>query len=421
MDFSQLPAWLPSQLYLPLLAASCLSCIAWVYLFFFRGGFWRTNIHLDLSDPGLPKSDFDDQDSWPDVRIIIPARNEEDILPRILPSILEQDYPGDYEVVLINDHSEDATEEVARRIAQDCDKSDRFHLIDSRPLPEGWTGKVWAMQQGVAFRTNERAESDNANPELLLFTDADIAHPSNSIKTLVGKMSADKRDLVSLMVHLRIESFWERLLIPPFVYFFAKLYPFKWVNDPDSGTAAAAGGCMLARRSALEVAGGLVRIHDQVIDDVALGQLIQDGADGTNRIWLGLTREIISTRPYESLKEIWDMVARTAFTQLKHSPLLLLGTLLGMLILYIWPVAGLVTACLLGASRQMALLIGLPSLAAFVLMACSFIPIVRWYRLSILYFLMLPIAGLLYTSMTLDSAWRYWRRSEGQWKGRRYG
>lgn len=422
MDFSQLPSWLPSHLYLLILAVAWLSCIAWIYLFFFRGGFWRTDIRFALCDPGLSASDLGDPGEWPDVRIIIPARNEEGILARTLPSVLEQDYPGDYEVVLIDDHSEDGTAEVARRIAEECDKPERFHLLASKPLSGGWTGKLWAMQQGVEFGNSDPAEVAGGNPDLLLFTDADIAHPPNSLTAMVGKMRSERQDLVSLMVHLRVDSFWERLLIPPFVYFFAKPYPFRWVNDLDHTTAAAAGGCMLVRRSALADAGGLERIRDRVIDDVAFGPLIQNGGTGKNRIWLGLTQEIVSTRPYESLKGIWDMVARTAFTQLRHSSLLLLGTLLGMLMLYLGPVVCLVAgASLFCNDISLFLAVVLPALAAFTLMACSLIPIVRWYRVPIYYCLTLPFAGFLYTCMTFDSALRHWRRSKGQWKGRSYG
>ncbi len=416
MDFSELPTWLPSHLYLLILAAACLSCLGWIYLFFFRGGFWRTDIHLDSSNSGLTPRETEGSDNWPHVRVIIPARNEADILPHTLPGILRQDYPGDYEVVLVNDHSEDGTAETADRIADECGGTSRFHLIDSDQLPDGWTGKLWAMQQGVAS-----GESGDAGPELLLFTDADISHPAESLRNLVNKILADDRDLVSLMVLLNVESFWERLLIPPFVYFFAKLFPFRWVNDPRRKTAAAAGGCMLVRKKALEAAGGLERIHDRVIDDVAMGRLIKSGGE-TERIWLGLTRGIVSTRPYESLKEIWDMVARTAFTQLRHSFLLLLVTFIGMLVLYVGPLACLVAGVwMLGSSVELALKVGLPSLAASVLMAWSFTPMTRWYRLPILYCLTPPFTGFLYTCMTLDSAWRHWRRSEGQWKGRRYG
>lgn len=365
------------------------SGLTWLGLILWRGNFWRCDQQLDTRlgpeiGAELPALD------WPSVCAVVPARNEADILPQTLPALLQQDYPGPFHVILVDDRSEDGTGE----IAQQLDRHSRLSVLQTQPLPDGWTGKLWAMEQGVA----------QAQAEYILFTDADIAHPPQSVRALVHKAQREQLDLVSLMVLLRVHTVWERLLIPAFVFFFQKLYPFRWANSPDQRLAAAAGGCILLRHEALTRAGGLQAIRGALIDDCALAKVVK-GSGG--RIWLGLTRSVLSLRPYDHLSEIWNMVARTAFTQLGYSPLLLVGTVLGMAFLYLLPVLSLLSSQWLGS-------------LSWLLMALAYLPTVRLYRGSPLWALTLPLAGALYTAMTIDSALQHWRGRGGAWKGRTY-
>lgn len=389
-----------------------LSLLAWVYLVFFRGMFWRTDQTIAAEPAGTT-----DRHEWPPVRIIVPARNEADVLPETLPSLLEQDYPGKFELVIVDDRSDDGTAEVAGEIAARSGSGERLTVIRGEEVLAGWTGKLWALEQGV--RAN-----GTTDPELLLFTDADISHPANSLRLLAAKLAESDLDLVSVMVQLRVRTFWEKLLIPAFVYFFGKLYPFRWVNDHTRKTAGAAGGCVLLRTDALERAGGLQRISGEIIDDCALARAIKDdGREEGGRLWLGLSREHRSLRAYDSLASIWDMVARTAFTQLRHSCLLLAGTVLGMLLLYaVPPLAALTglaaTTCgTSGASGVIAMTLGL---LGWALMSMSYRPMLAWYGVPRWLAPLLPVSASLYTLMTIDSAWRTWRGRGGAWKGRTY-
>jgi hopene-associated glycosyltransferase HpnB len=358
--------------------------LAWGWLLLFRGNFWTADQRLNGGGP--------DREFWPDVVAVIPARDEAPTVGVTVASLLNQDYPGLVRVVVVDDGSTDGTAEAAG-------SDPRLTVVAGQPLEPGWTGKLWAMNQGLAKAAEVAPEA-----RYVLFTDADIEHDPGNLRRLVDKAEWESLDLVSLMVRLRCESFWERLLIPAFVFFFQKLYPFRWVNDPDSRTAGAAGGCMLVRLLALREAGGLGPIRDRVIDDCALGALLKKEGP----IWLGLARDgTRSLRAYEGLGEIWRMVARTAFVQLDHSPFKLLGTLVGMTFLYLLPPASA--------------FLGHPTgVAAWLLMALAYWPTLRLYERPAWEGLLLPLAGLLYTLMTLDSARRHWLGRGGAWKGRSY-
>ncbi|MCY6490675.1 glycosyltransferase [Leptolyngbya sp. GGD] len=367
------------------LGISIVSFLIWVYLLAFRGQFWRM-------DQRLPTGEIQSAS----VCVVIPARNEADMLPLTLRSLLTQDFSGSLTIFLVDDHSTDGTAQIARSTAEECNQSARLQIIPAQPLPSGWTGKLWAVQQGI-----ERAIE--LKPDYILLTDADIQHDSGNVRDLVSWAMADDRELVSLMVRLRCVSIWEKLLIPAFVFFFAKLYPFRWANDPTRTLAAAAGGCSLIRREALERIGGMYAIRQALIDDCALADAIK--ASGTRRIWLGLTRSTISLRPYDSLDTIWKMVARTAYTQLNYSPILLVGSVLGMGLVYLAPI----------------LVLNWIGLLTYVLMSIAYFPIVRFYRCPAWSAFCLPAIAFLYTLMTIDSALQHWQGKGGAWKGRTYG
>jgi hopene-associated glycosyltransferase HpnB len=386
----------------PILAAACvLAAVAWVYLVAGHGGYWRTGQRLPpaAADPA----------AWPSVAAVVPARNEAAILPDTLPTLLAQDYPGAFCVVLVDDDSSDGTASVARSLSQDMGP-ERLRLVAGRPTPPGWAGKVWAMAQGVHAAGDAR---------YVLFTDADIGYAPGTLAALVRAAEADDRGLVSQMALLRVATPWERLLVPAFVYFFAQLYPFQRVNKPGARTAAAAGGCMLVRRDALEAAGGLERIRGARIDDVALGRLLKSLPDPV-RCWLGLTTNVVSRRPYPSLAGLWDMIARSAYTQLRYSPFALAGTLLGLLWLYALPPAAAIggAAWLAAGGGTPAAWIAAGGLAGWAVMALSYVPILRLYRLSLWRAPCLPLIAMLYAAMTADSARRYHLGRGGQWKGR---
>ncbi len=401
------------------LVAGATSLVVWAYLAFGRGWFWRTAHRLPEVPPSPPEG-F----RWPPVAGIIPARNEAQALPHTLPTVLGQDYPGAFRVFLVDDRSEDGTAAVARQAASGVGASERLTVVAGGPLPSGWAGKVWALQQGyLALRQAQEAVHGPDMPEFLLLTDADIAHSPGSLRSLVLKAVLEGLDLVSLMARLRAKSFWERLLIPAFVYYFAKLYPFGWANDPRRRTAAAAGGCVLLRREALERAGGFQPIASAIIDDCALARLIKTaGRPQGGRTWLGLTHTVNSLRAYDSLAHIWDMVARTAFVQLRYSAALLLATVVGMVLVYLVPPVAALGGLAMAGTGGGALAWGLAGagMAAWALMAGTYLPMLRWYSLPAWLALLMPLTALLYTLMTVDSALRYWRGKGGAWKGRAY-
>lgn len=380
-------------------AITGLALAAWLYLLSLHGGFWRADQRLAAA-PAAP-------DTWPPVVAVVPARDEAAGVGDAFASLLAQDYPGRFSTVLVDDHSTDGTGDIARAVAGGAKVP--AEVLTGQTLAPGWTGKLWALHQGIAHA------AATAGPEgYWWLTDADIVHPPDTLRRLVAKAEAENRDLVSLMVRLDSAGAWPALLIPAFVFFFQKLYPFPRVNRPGHPTAAAAGGCMLLRRSALARAGGLERIGDALIDDCALARLIQDARrPGSNGLWLGLADGSRSIRVYDTLGEIWNMVARTAYTQLRHSPWLLAGTLLGMTVLYLVPPIGAV----LGAITQSWTAAGL-GLAAWSALSFAFLPTLRLYRRPLALAPLLPLAGLLYSLMTVSSALRHWRGRGGQWKGR---
>jgi hopene-associated glycosyltransferase HpnB len=386
---------------LALSIACTAAAVAWVYLVAAHGGYWRTSQRLPRVS-GEP-------DAWPDVVAVVPARNEAAMLPVTLPALLGQDYPGVMAVIVVDDGSSDGTGEVAAGIAATAGRP--LRVISGTPPPDGerWAGKVWAMAQGL------RAAGPS---DYVVFTDADIAWEApDTLRRLVAAAEGDDRDLVSQMALLRTAAGWERVVVPAFVYFFAQLYPFRRVNVPGSRTAAAAGGCMLVRRGALDKAGGLAPIRGALIDDVALGRLIK-GQRG--RTWLGLSRQVVSVRPYPGLASLWQMVARSAYTQLRYSPAVLAGTLTGLLFLYALPPAGAITglvAVLAGGDGTAALALG-AGLAGWALMSLSYLPMLRLYRLSPLRAPGLPLIALLYAAMTADSARRHYAGRGAEWRGR---
>ena len=385
---------------LALSIACTAAAVAWLYLVAAHGGYWRTSQRLPRVS-GEP-------DAWPDVVAVVPARNEAEMLPVTLPALLGQDYPGVLAVIVVDDGSSDGTGEVAARIAAEAARP--LRVISGTPPPDGerWAGKVWAMAQGL------RAAGPS---DYVVFTDADIAWEAHTLRRLVAAAEGDDRDLVSQMALLRTATGWERVVVPAFVYFFAQLYPFRRVNVPGSRTAAAAGGCMLVRRGALDKAGGLAPIRGALIDDVALGRLIK-GQRG--RTWLGLSRQVVSVRPYPGLASLWQMVARSAYTQLRYSPAVLAGTLTGLLFLYALPPAGVITGLagvLAGGDGAAAVTLG-AGLAGWALMSLSYLPMLRLYRLSPLRAPGLPLIALLYAAMTADSARRHYTGRGAEWRGR---
>jgi hopene-associated glycosyltransferase HpnB len=378
-------------------AASAAALLAWVYLLAGHGGFWRTDQRLP--PVRVPAA-------WPQIVAVVPARDEAPMLPRTLPSLLAQDYPGQFDVVLVDDESTDGTADVAASL----DRAGRLKVISGSPTPQGWAGKVWAMAQGVQAA---------GHPEYFLFTDADIGYAPGALSRLAA--AAGDRALVSQMALLRSETPAERLLIPAFVYFFAQLYPFRRVNALRSRTAAAAGGCMLVRREALAAAGGLDRIKGARIDDVALGGLLKRAANGC---WLGFATEVASHREYR-LSDVWDMVARSAYTQLRYSPAALAATVIGLIWLYLVPPAAAVAGlALLGAGTPPAwqpAALAATGVAGWAIMSATYVPMLRLSSLTPLRAPAVPLIATMYAAMTISSAWRHHKGRGGAWKGRVIG
>jgi hopene-associated glycosyltransferase HpnB len=367
----------------------------WLYLLAGRGGFW---LAAQRDDEDLASTGPSWNGPWPDIAAIIPARDEAACVGETVSSLLRQDYPGAFRVILVDDQSRDATAAVARNAAAALGAEDRLTVLSGRALPAGWTGKLWAQQQGVEF-------AEQAPPAYLLFTDADIVYASDALRSLAARAQAGGFVLTSLMVKLRCQSFAERLFIPAFIFFFQMLYPFAWANDPRRATAAAAGGCMLVRREILRDAGGMAAIRDALIDDCALAKILK----ARGPIWLGLTERVHSVRAYPAIDDIRRMVARTAYAQLRYSPLLLAGTVLGLAITYLAPVALALFAT--GVAQFLGIF-------TWVLMAFAFRPTLRFYGLSRLWGLALPAIAAIYMAFTLDSAYQHARGRGGMWKGR---
>jgi len=365
----------------------------WLYLLAGRGGFWRGAERDDVIEPIVPSV-------WPAVTAIIPARDEAASVGETVASLLGQDYAGELRVIVVDDQSRDATTQVARDAAAKLGKADRLMVLSGRALPAGWTGKLWAQHQGVQY-VNELPNP----PDYLLFTDADIVYGLDVVSGLAARTQADGLVLTSLMVKLRCTSFAERVFIPAFVLFFQMLYPFAFANDPRRATAAAAGGCMLVRCEALQRAGGVAAIRGALIDDCALAKLLK--AQGP--IWIGLTERVRSIRAYPAMADIRGMVARTAYAQLRYSPLLLAGTVLGLALTFLAPAA---LAFFASGFAQFA------GIFTWLLMALVFRPMLRFYGVTIFWGLALPAIAALYMAFTLDSAYQHARGRGGMWKGR---
>jgi hopene-associated glycosyltransferase HpnB len=376
---------------MPLAVLAILPLLIWAYLILARGGFWLARDRDDRGEPDEPAE-------WPEVAAVVPARDEADVIARSIGSLLAQDYPGPFRVVLVDDSSSDGTARVAREMADALPQGEWLTIVAGAALRSGWTGKLWAMQQGI-----ETAKAHA--PKYVLLTDADIAHSPDNLRKLVARAEAGGLVLTSLMAKLSCANAAERLLIPAFVYFFGMLYPFAWVSDPKRKLAGAAGGCMLARADALDAAGGVAAIRTAIIDDCALGAALKRRGP----IWLGLTERAVSLRPYASIAEIGRMIARSAYAQLGYSPLMLAGTLVGLGLTYL--AAPLVAILAPGAWRYV-------GLAAWALMTLSFVPMLRFYGRSPLRALTLPLVGTLYAGFTVQSAIDVWRGKGGAWKGR---
>ncbi len=370
---------------------------AWLYLYFAHSGFWRADQRL----PAKPEPVRD----WPTVVAIVPARNEADSIGAMTTALLAQDYRGALRIIVVDDASTDGTADLARAYITGSSPN-KLDVITGQPLVPGWTGKLWALNSGL--RHAEAMPHD-----YIWFTDADIVHPPETLTRLVSKAVNDKRDLVSLMVRLRCVSFWEHRLVPAFIFFFQMLYPFAAANDDRARTAAAAGGCVLLARGALRNAGGLAVISDRVIDDCALASIIKRSG---GRIWLGLAGASYSLRAADTLGPLWSMVRRTAFTQLYYSRALLLGTLMGLGLVFAGP-----TLVVLSSPWHQHILATLAGLAAWALMAKAYAPTLRDYGRSPWEGWLLPFSAALYAAMTVDSAVAHWQRRGGQWKGRHYG
>ncbi|HET8918169.1 MAG TPA: glycosyltransferase [Xanthobacteraceae bacterium] len=373
----------------------------WLYLIAARGGFWRA---AERDEDGALAAITHPMPQWPPVTVVVPARDEAETAGETIASLLQQDYRGPFHVIMVDDQSRDGTARIAREAAAALGAGYRLNVIAGRPLPAGWTGKLWAQNQGVEFA----AQAPNP-PDYLLLTDADIVFVPGALSALVARAEQENLVLNSLMVKLRCKSFAERTFVPAFVFFFQMLYPFAWVNDPRRATAAAAGGCMLVKREALQAAGGLAAIRGALIDDCALAKLLK----ARGPIALALTDNARSLRAYPSIGEIRHMVARTAYAQLRYSPLVLAGTVVGLALTYLAPAA---LALFADGFAQFS------GLFAWALMACAFRPILRFYDLSGLRAWMraaaLPAIAAMYMAFTLDSAYQHARGRGGMWKGR---
>lgn len=382
---------------------ACISLVIWMVLRFGRGGFWKVSLPARAAalNPSVRPADA----GWPGVVAIVPARNEADVIGRAVSSLLSQQYAGHVSVVVVDDHSDDGTAEAARAaaLALGGDAARRLHVIGARDLPPGWSGKVWAQSEGVAA-----AASLAPDAEWVWLTDADIVHPAHGLADLVARGVNRALDMVSLMVRLRCDSPAERMLIPAFVFFFAKLYPFRWIADKKNKTAGAAGGCILLRRKALTRIGGMASIKGALIDDCSLAAKVKAGGE----ICLDLADEAWSIRPYDGWRDIWRMIARTAYTQLHYSPWMLAGATLGMILTYLTPPVLAIAGIPSGHWW------GIPAALAWLTMVLCYQPMLRYYRQPIWRAILLPAVGFFYMAATLDSARMHWLGQGGQWKGR---
>lgn len=374
---------------------------AWIHLLFFRGGFWRANQRL-IEAPAPQE--------WPEIVVVIPARNEAETIGEVVKAHLASDYQGQLSVIVVDDGSTDGTTDIARRAGEEGAHDKRLTVLTAPEKPDGWSGKLWAVHNGLA-----EARKRAPNARYVLLTDADIVAAPDTLRRVTAKAEHEGLALTSLMAHLDARAQWGGILIPAFIYFFQKLYPFALVNDPADNTAAAAGGFMLARADALLDIGGVESLKDELIDDCAIARRVKD-ISPTTKIWLGLAEdEAISRRDNSSLSSVWNMVARTAYAQLGFSPLLLAGTVFGMALIYLSP--PLIALSLAWHGSLFAVLL---ALIAWGLMAYSYWPTLKLYGREPWEASLLPFAAGLYTAMTFSSALRHWRGQGGQWKGRIY-
>ncbi|MEU3369895.1 glycosyltransferase [Streptomyces sp. NPDC006711] len=371
------------------------SLVVWLWLLLGQGFFWRTDQRLP------PRAELD---VWPDVAVVVPARDEAEVLPLSLPSLLTQDYPGHAEIFLVDDGSSDGTGTLARALAERHGGLP-LNVVSPGEPEAGWTGKLWALRHGMAL-ARERG------PEYLLLTDADIAHAPDSLRELVAAARGGGFDLVSQMARLRVASGWERLIVPAFVYFFAQLYPFRWINAARPRATAAAGGCVLVRTETAERARVPEAVRQAVIDDVSVARAVRRSG---GRVWLGLADRVDSVRPYPRLGDLWRMVSRSAYAQLRHNPFVLLGTVVGLALVYLAPPLTCVVG-LAGGGRRAAGAGGL----AWLVMSGTYLPMLRYYRQPLWLAPTLPFTAFLYLLMTVDSAVLHYRGRGAAWKGRTY-
>ena len=371
------------------LLLAALALVIWLYLLVGRGMFWLAR-ERDGGEGMIA--------AWPSVTAIVPARDEAETIAQSIGSLLKQDYPGIFRIVLVDDQSTDGTAGIARAL----DATGRLTVLSGAPLPEGWTGKLWAVKQGVAHAAG-------GSPDYLWLTDADIVHTPDNLRALVSRAASNGLVLVSLMAKLRCEDFAERFLIPPFVFFFAMLYPFDWVNRKENPLAAAAGGCMLVKRVALEQAGGIESVRREIIDDCALARRMKK----VGGIWLGLTERAVSKRRYPRIADVGRMISRSAYAELRYSPMRLVGAIVGMALVFVAPaVIALLPTDLVGSEA------GLIAATAWMAMLAAIQPMLLFYRRSVFWGFALPFAGAIYAAFTLNSAIQYWRGRGGLWKGR---
>lgn len=376
-----------------------IALIVWLGFLFAWYGFWKVDQRLrDSRTVGEPTD-------WPSVTAIVPARDEADVIADSVASLARQDYPGRFHIVIVDDSSRDDTADIAREILRGAYSRGNGDVISAPPLSPGWAGKLWALRTGTVHPATESAD-------FLWFTDADIVHPPHMLRDLVATSAMRNLALVSLMVRLPVVGFWERFLVPAFIFFFQLLYPFPAVNAPHSRIAGAAGGSILVRREALTAIGGLEAIRERLIDDCALAASVKRSG---RRIWLGLAEESRSLRRYTRLADFWAMVARSAFEQLKRSALLLVLVVAGMALIFVVPVS-LTFQFVIEPTPA-----GWVGLAAWVLMSVCYWPTVRYHGLGPLWAATLPGAAILLTAMTVHSAFRTWFGDGERWKGRSYG
>jgi hopene-associated glycosyltransferase HpnB len=375
-----------------LLATATAGLVAWIYLLGFHGGFWRVARYDDLPAPT--------ETDWPEVVALIPARDEAPNIGRCITSLLSQPYAGRFSIILVDDQSSDGTAAIATAAAAAIGASDRLTVIAGVTPPAGWTGKLWALKQGLTVLATR-----GTPPVYLLLTDADIVYSGDVLARLVTRAERDRLVMTSVMARLRCESLAERVLVPAFVFFFQMLYPFSFVARRDHRTAAAAGGCILARWDAYQAAGSVDAIRGALIDDCATGAMLKRQGP----VWLGFSQHVISVRASESFREVGQMIARSAYAQLRFSLWLLAGTLVGMAVVYLAPVALALFAA--GPARFVAL-------AAWLAMAVAFQPTLAYYRRSPVWGLLLPVIAAIYLGYTIASAYHYYTGRGGMWKGR---